>query len=185
MVRFVMSSFSSDHPQMEALQLHLPWTKTTRSLGADSTVMGPSSQSPVWAMKNHLRVNAGAPTSSHLFSYLHQGRWVPLTKGVFMSRCSSIWASQNLDRVSGHSFRIGGATELLLAGMPPKTVASIGRWKSLAFLLYWRRHQDIVARAFASHYDHSRLQALNNIVSSFRDSVGIDSHDLDVLAQLS
>ncbi|KAH6904326.1 DNA breaking-rejoining enzyme [Coprinopsis sp. MPI-PUGE-AT-0042] len=115
----ILTSLSED--------LHLPWTKTTRSLGADITVMRPLPQSPVWAMKNHLCVNAGAPTSSHLFSYLHQGRWVPLTKGVFMAPCSDIWASL-LHRylISGHSFRIGGATELLLAGMPPKTVASIG-----------------------------------------------------------
>lgn len=41
-----------------------------------------------------------------------------------------------MDHISGHSFRIGGAVELLLAGVPPEVVAATGNWTSLAFLLY-------------------------------------------------
>lgn len=178
LVQFITTSFSADLPQQEALRFHLPWTKTTRNAGADVTAMGHQTLSPVWAMKNHLRVNASAPSFSHLFSYQRDGEWVPLSKDVFMTRAKEIWARSSLQDVTGHSFRIGGATELLLAGIPAKVVATIGRWKSLAFLLYWRRHEDIVGRAFAKHYDSSRIRALNASVSRFQDDCGIDSEFL-------
>ncbi|KAG2063440.1 hypothetical protein BDR04DRAFT_941340, partial [Suillus decipiens] len=56
----------------------------------------------------------------------------------FLTGCNDIWKSSNLAALSGHCFRIGGATELLLRGVPPDMVATQGRWKSRAFLEYWR-----------------------------------------------
>jgi len=47
-----------------------------------------------------------------------------------------IWSSAMLVHVLGHSFHIGGAVELLLAGVSPEVVAALGGWTSLAFLLY-------------------------------------------------
>ena len=46
---------------------------------------------------------------------------------------------------AGHSFCIGGTTEWLLAGVSPETVAKIGRWTSLAFLLYWRHVSEVIS----------------------------------------
>jgi hypothetical protein len=60
-----------------------------------------------------------------------------MAKSWFLRRCDIIWKNTSLLRVFGHSFRIGGSTELLLAGVAPKIMAVLGGWTSLAFLLYW------------------------------------------------
>ena len=67
-----------------------------------------------------------------------------MTKYKFMDFCSGVWSKAALAHVLGHSFRIGGAVELLLAGVPPEVVAATGGWTSLAFLLYWRRMEEII-----------------------------------------
>jgi hypothetical protein len=41
-------------------------------------------------------------------------------------------------RVTGHSFRIGGATVFLEHGVESDIVKRLGRWRSDAALLYWR-----------------------------------------------
>jgi len=41
------------------------------------------------------------------------------------TRCEEIWLRAGmLDKILGHGFRIGGATELLLMGTPPDVVAT-------------------------------------------------------------
>jgi len=61
-----------------------------------------------------------------------------LTKVAFLSRCNQIWTASGYPRTTGHSFRIGGTTELLTSGVPPDVVKSMGRWSSDSFLRYWR-----------------------------------------------
>ena len=45
--------------------------------------------------------------------------------------CTDVWLKAALAHVLGHSFRIGDAVELLLAGVPPEIVAATGGWTSL------------------------------------------------------
>ncbi|EJD33534.1 hypothetical protein AURDEDRAFT_49262, partial [Auricularia subglabra TFB-10046 SS5] len=61
-----------------------------------------------------------------------------LTKRAFMARLNEIWGQAGMQRVSGHCFRIGGTTALLRAGVAPEVVKTAGRWKSDAFMRYWR-----------------------------------------------
>ncbi|KAJ7333492.1 hypothetical protein DFH08DRAFT_708228, partial [Mycena albidolilacea] len=42
------------------------------------------------------------------------GSWAPMTKTWFMKRCTQIWDAAGILLGFGHSFRIGGSTELLL-----------------------------------------------------------------------
>lgn len=56
----------------------------------------------------------------------------------FMRRCNDILHDLGYSRITGHCFRIGGTTELLLAGVDPEVVKKLGRWKSDAFLRYRR-----------------------------------------------
>lgn len=89
-------------------------------------------------MDNHYRVNHDVPGDAPLFAYQSsddQG-WTIMLKHRFMSTCSKIWVIANLEVVFGHSFRIGGASELLVSGVVPEIVAALGGWTSLAFLLY-------------------------------------------------
>jgi len=65
-------------------------------------------------------------------------------KSIFLDFCRKGASSANLNPFSGHSFRIGGTVELLLSGVPPEVVASLGGWSSMAFLLYWRKLDEII-----------------------------------------
>ena len=67
-----------------------------------------------------------------------------MTKYQFLDFCTQIWSKAALVHVLGHSFHIGGAVELPLAGVPPEIVAATGGWTLLAFLLYWRRMEEIL-----------------------------------------
>lgn len=125
-------------------KIHLPYTKTKRFAGDDVLVMrhdGPSD--PMAALRQHLLVNK-MPAHIPLFSYWHEGRWRCLTKRTFMEVCNSVWTARGYSRLTGHSFRIGGTTELLRRGVDPSVVQVIGRWSSNAFLRYWRRLDEIL-----------------------------------------
>ncbi|RXW15088.1 hypothetical protein EST38_g10767 [Candolleomyces aberdarensis] len=172
--RMTFTSSSSSRSSQESVSLHIPWTKTTREQGAEVNVTGHAKCSPVDALKAHLELSADAPKSSHLFSYRDQsGRWRPLTKARFLDRCHLVWNSLGLLKIHGHSFRIGGATELLLGGIPPHVVASIGRWKSMAFLLYWRKVSEVVSNTFSSSYDPDRFQSIEKAFEDFRSRLKI------------
>jgi hypothetical protein len=43
-----------------------------------------------------------------------------------------------VERITGHSFRAGGVTDLLLAGFSPDFIMKQGRWLSLAYTVYFR-----------------------------------------------
>lgn len=47
--------------------------------------------------------------------------------------------------MQGHGIRIGATLEYLLRGVPFDAVKVIRRWKSDAFLLYLRKHAEIMA----------------------------------------
>jgi len=84
-----------------------------------------------------------------------------------------------LAHVLGHSFRISGAIELLLAGIPPEIVAATGGWTSLAFLLYWHSMDEILPMSTSKAYNQAHLHRLASIFEEFRISHRIPSALLD------
>ncbi|KAG1731795.1 hypothetical protein EDD22DRAFT_788407, partial [Suillus occidentalis] len=60
-----------------------------------------------------------------------------LTKQKLLTRCNTIWLLAGFKSVTGHSFWIGGTTEMLLSGVPPDVVKALGHWSSDTFLHYW------------------------------------------------
>jgi hypothetical protein len=97
---------------------------------------------PIATLVRHLRVN-NIPDDTHLFSYTTPNGFSSLTKPLFLRRCNEIWSLLGYPRTTGHCFRIGGTTELLVAGIPPDVVKVMGRWSSDSFLRYWRSLDDI------------------------------------------
>ncbi|KAH7926292.1 hypothetical protein BV22DRAFT_983550, partial [Leucogyrophana mollusca] len=98
---------------------------------------------PVAALDNHLFVNA-LPADAPLFAFSSPSGLRCLTKRKFLARCNSIWSAAGIPTLSGHSFRIGGTTTLLLSGVSPDVVKAMGRWSSDAFLRYWRSLELVV-----------------------------------------
>lgn len=162
-------SFTVLRDRSRSASFHIPWTKTTREEGASIIVTARDDLlCPCTALRNHLNVNKDVPPTSSLFAYatIHKG-WEHMTKYKFMDFCSEVWSKAALAHVLGHSFRIGGAVELLLAGVPPKVVAATGSWTSLAFLLYWRRMEEIIPMCTSKAYRRSHIDELAKIFEQF------------------
>src|SRR5277367_6550692 len=160
----------------------IPWTKTTKEEGASVILTGRDDiLCPCNALRNHLNTNLNVPASASLFAHrTPDGAWEHMTKHRFMSFCADVWSKAGLTHVLGHSFRIGGAVELLLAGVPPEIVAATGGWTSLAFLLYWRRMEEILPMSTSKAYRQSHITNLAGIFESFRISNKIPSSLLSV-----
>lgn len=91
-----------------------------------------------------------------------------------VSFTKQIWDKDpSLAHVSGHSYRIGGAVTLLLAGVKPEVVAATGGWTSLAFLLYWRKVDTIIPLHTSKAYDSGSLATARNSIDDFRHRQGI------------
>ncbi|KAJ3711162.1 hypothetical protein C8R42DRAFT_689668 [Lentinula raphanica] len=124
--------------------LFLPSTKTCQNRGDEVLIPVQNGRSdPIRALQDHLALN-NIQESDPLFSYLDSdcARRV-LTVKVFLRRCNTIWEAHNLPVMSGHCFRIGGTTHYLLSGVNPDVVKVFGRWKSSAFLTYWRHLESL------------------------------------------
>jgi hypothetical protein len=153
-----------------ATALHLPWTKSAHERGGTLTMTSRTDNlCPEKAYDNHMKVNANVPGWAALFSFdTGNGQWAPITKDWCMRRCTEIWTNAKLNLVHGHSYRIGGSTELLLAGVPCEVVAALGEWTSLAFLLYWRKIEHIVPMNVGKAYDKGKLAEVAKAFEAFR-----------------
>lgn len=124
--------------------LRLPKTKTQRVRG-DQVIISPLtlSTSPTWAIRRHIEVN-NLGNNDPLFAFRDaNGRLQALTKKAFLRSCNEDWKSHNVPRMTGHCFRIGGTTHYLLSGVSPDIVKALGRWRSDAFLRYWRNIEEL------------------------------------------
>jgi len=70
------------------------------------------------------KITSDVPPASSLTYHASSGDTKITLKQDFLSFLMSIWKSTHLAHVLGHSFRIGGAMELLLAGVAPEFVAA-------------------------------------------------------------
>jgi len=165
-------SFRALHDGAHSASFDIPWTKSSKELGATVILTARHHGNPlcpVAAFKNHLDINFSIPASSTLFAYTSSsGKPKNLLKHDFLCFVTNVWSSAMLAHVLGHSFRIGGAVELLLAGVPPEIVAATGGWTSLAFLLYWRCMDEILPMSTSKAYNQADLDCLASIFEDFR-----------------
>jgi len=174
--------FRSHRDGATSADFHIPWTKTTKQAGAEVILTTRDDElCPIGALHNHLTVNKDAPPSMSMFTYRNaDGTWSHMTRNTFLTFVTNIWQEAGLDHVSGHSFRIGGAVTLLLAGVPPEVVAATGSWTSLAFLLYWRRLGEIIPMSTSRAYSQSDLSSLHDILERFRICSNISASSLSL-----
>ncbi|ESK89149.1 tyrosine recombinase [Moniliophthora roreri MCA 2997] len=157
-----------------AYNLRLPWTKSTWEEGRNFTFTSRPHDSdaicPVDSMDNHLIVNADISLTFPFFTYMgDDSKPKPLTKKEFLDACSKIWREAGMPPIKGHSFQIGRAVELLLVGVSPETVAKIRGWDSLAFLLYWRKCEEILPALTTDAYQKQALENLITTINAWAD----------------
>ena len=124
-----------------ACNLHLPWSKTQKARGDDVWI--PRQEAPLdpihaihkHFIKNKLDINHPIAAYRDVHNEI-----VTLTRSKFVRRINEILRAtkKGYPRISGHCFRIGGTTFYLVSGVPPDMVKKFGRWRSQAFLEYWR-----------------------------------------------
>ncbi|KIY46440.1 hypothetical protein FISHEDRAFT_75630 [Fistulina hepatica ATCC 64428] len=123
-------------------------------------------------MVHHLlQINSDLPPHAPLFAFKDDSDprgFTPLTKTTLLDRCNMIWTTAGHIALNGHSFRIGGAVELLLMGIDPRTVALTGGWSSLAFLLYWRRLDEIIPFHTHAAYKSRDFRRVRSAIASFQ-----------------
>ena len=158
--------------------IKIPWTKTTLTAGSTIVLTQMPENDPycaVQALTNHILANSHhIPHTAPLFSFLDSSDvngWKPMTKIFLMTRCNNIWRKEGLVELTGHSYRIGGATEYLLQGVSPDIVKRIGRWESDAFQVYWRKLEEIIPTFLNLKNSDSRYDSmLVSLRSSFSKS---------------
>ncbi|KAF9220077.1 hypothetical protein BS17DRAFT_769616 [Gyrodon lividus] len=123
--------------------LHLPKTKSAPD-GEDINWARQEGSDPLSAFETHLAVNA-PPVEGPLFAYRHGKKHQSLTKKKFLLVLASALKDAGKPPLQGHGIRIGSTLEYLLRNIPFDVVKVKGRWGSDAFLVYLRRHTQILA----------------------------------------
>ncbi|RXW12851.1 hypothetical protein EST38_g13003 [Candolleomyces aberdarensis] len=152
---FGFTNSSKDSQGTEFATLPIPWSKTTGNEGASISITARPGNPlcPLLAIRRHISLNFSRPPNIPLFSFNSSSKegWSLMTKDLFLRWCNKIWTAAGMPEMPGHSFRIGGATHLLLMGVHPDIVATQGRWLLRAFLEYWRRIDSILPLFISSH----------------------------------
>lgn len=148
-------------------KLHLPKTKVSQSRG-ESVVLTtqPEGLSPTKALREHIYINHLHPEDPLLAYRDENGDLKVLSKTLFLRKCNTVWSGLGIPKMMGHCFRIGGTTHFLIAGVAPDVVKAIGRWKSDAFLRYWRDLDSLASiHLHRLHAQRSYANELNNCCS--------------------
>ncbi|KAF8814362.1 hypothetical protein BYT27DRAFT_7206173 [Phlegmacium glaucopus] len=124
-----------------ACNLHLPWSKTQKARG--DNVWIPRQEpplDPIHAIHKHFIKNRLVITHPIAAYRDASNNVVTLTRTKFIRRINQILRAtqKGYPRITGHCFRIGGTTFYLISDVPPDMVKKFGRWRSHAFLEYWR-----------------------------------------------
>ncbi|KAA1134582.1 hypothetical protein PGTUg99_006330 [Puccinia graminis f. sp. tritici] len=91
---------------------------------------------PVAAVKRRLE-EAGTRETS-LFGYFVGTKRHHLTRNAVVTRISREWRHGAFHGLSGHSFRVGGASLRFALGTPTEDICVLGRWTSNCYTLYIR-----------------------------------------------
>lgn len=91
-----------------------------------------------------MTVNA-PPGEAHIFAWKHHDSLRPLTRRALDDRLALVSRQGKLHLPQGHGCRIRGTLEYLLRGVPFDAMKAKGRWAGDSFLLYLRKHAEIMA----------------------------------------
>ncbi|KAE9404092.1 hypothetical protein BT96DRAFT_813919 [Gymnopus androsaceus JB14] len=146
-------------------KLKLPKTKVSQG---EEVIYSPQPgcTSPTRGWQEHIRVNKLGPDNPLMVYRDKNSELKVLTKPTFLKRCNAVWSKHNIPCMTGHCFCIGGTTNYLILGIPPDVVKALGRWKSDAFLRYWRDLESLAS--IHLHRHHTQQTYANHIQTTRR-----------------
>lgn len=115
--------------------------KTAKAGDAQSVLLNaqPNVLCPVRAIRRRLLM-IDSPDHG-LFSYM-DGHRLNLTRSCLVRLCTKVWVAHGWLGLSGHSFRVGGASFRAALGVPHLDIRRLGRWTSDCYKLYLRVYSD-------------------------------------------
>lgn len=119
-------------------------TKTARPGVAQLILLNqqPNKLCPVKAILRRLATSKCSTDA--LFGYPNDdGTRTNLTRSAVVSRCRQVWHTYGWDSISGHSFRVGGASLRAALGIDHKDIQKLGRWTSDCYKLYLRDYSEV------------------------------------------
>ncbi|EGG07494.1 uncharacterized protein MELLADRAFT_85703 [Melampsora larici-populina 98AG31] len=84
---------------------------------------------PIAALERRLAQTTG--NDDPLFSFTENGLRHVLQKQTIITACQNIWNAGGEKGLTGHSFRVGGASLRFALGIPIPEICEIGRWKAI------------------------------------------------------
>lgn len=123
----------------DVLRLRLRNSKTDKNRTGVIVTVGESGKSvcAVRAMRHYLRFRGKAVEDDPLFTF-RDGAVLRRNTLIKFSRVFLEKIGEDSKSYAGHSFRIGGATDLASRAVPDHEIQAAGRWTSDAFKLYVR-----------------------------------------------
>ncbi|EHS63991.1 uncharacterized protein PGTG_21922 [Puccinia graminis f. sp. tritici CRL 75-36-700-3] len=139
--RKILPSYVSIHPTGSSVTVELKVSKT--ALPGESQFLQLKGMlnilCPVRALTRRL---ATCGRNDHVFSYRKDGCHVTLSKYFVKKRLTECWTAHSFHGLSGHSFRVGGASFQNALGIPPTQICRAGRWASASYKLYIRLYSE-------------------------------------------
>lgn len=85
------------------------------------------------------RASTASTSHDSLFGFTaDDGSRYNLRRTVVVQRCQQIWRQHGWNSLSGHSFRVGGASLRAALGIPHADIQQLGRWTSTCYLISLR-----------------------------------------------
>ena len=128
---------------LQVTNFHIPHTKAALQGEDVNWAKQDGLADPHEALINHFNVN-NPPLNAHLFAYRVKNGHQPLTRLKFLKTLEKAAKSAGITPLKGHGIRISSTLEYLLRNIPFKVVKVKGRWASDAFLVYLRKHAQIL-----------------------------------------
>lgn len=139
--------------------------KTAKAGEAQTVLLNaqPNVLCPVQAIRRRL-VSMESPDNG-LFSYKLRSR-VNLTRSALVRLCARVWLAHGWLGLSGHSFRVGGASFRAALGVPHQEIRNLGRWTSDCYKLYLRTYSSDALRetlSLINYLNREKATTLGNI----------------------
>lgn len=124
-----------------SITLTIRGAKTAKAGVAQSVLLNaqPNILCPVEAVKRCLSRMSSATDA--LFGFGVEPR-LNLTRSQLVNKCSRVWIAHGHLGLSGHSFRVGGASFRAALGVPHDQIKQLGRWVSDCYKLYLRDYSE-------------------------------------------
>lgn len=127
-------------PRSTSLTLNIRGAKTAKAGVPQSVLLNsqPNVLCPVQAIRRCLNQMHSAQGS--LFG--HGEPCSNLTRSHLVNKCARVWVAHGFLGLSGHSFRVGGASLRAALGVSHDDIKRLGRWESDCYKLYLREYSD-------------------------------------------